>query len=55
MGYIAVVKCKECDALLWSDRSKSMAICPECEDVDSDSNADLEDKLDALLMNKGTT
>ena len=43
------VRCTECDSLLWSDRAKSIKLCPECENVDSDDNADLEDKLETLL------
>lgn len=43
------VRCTECDSLLWSERAKSIELCPECENVDFDDNADLEDKLEALL------
>jgi predicted Zn-ribbon and HTH transcriptional regulator len=41
--------CKECDCTLWSDRAKSLSLCPDCEDVDYDYNQDLESQLENLL------
>ena len=50
MSYVHVSnKCKECDATLWSMHAKSVGMCPDCEDVDSDVVQDLEDRLRSAL------
>lgn len=43
-------RCKECDALLWSEHAKSLCLCPDCENVDSDVVEDLEDRLERALQ-----
>lgn len=39
-------RCKECDAMLWSNYSKEICLCPDCEHVDSDVVQDLEERFD---------
>lgn len=45
--------CKECDSLLWSDVSKKLGVCPECNEgedfLQSILDKDLEDSLESLL------
>lgn len=43
-----IIRCNECDAALWSDRAKSLKLCPECEEPDQDIK-DLEDQLEELM------
>lgn len=51
--YKLSTRCQECDAILWSQRAIELCLCPDCEDVDSDTLTDLEDKLESLLKIKG--
>lgn len=41
--------CQECECKLWSSHAKDCGLCPECENIDYDDNAELETELDNLL------
>ncbi|MNG06699.1 hypothetical protein D3C84_899560 [compost metagenome] len=42
------IRCKECDAMLWSDYAKSIKTCPDCETPDKEEK-DLEDQLGEIM------
>lgn len=42
-------RCKECDAMLWSNHAKQVCLCPDCENVDSDIVQDLEERLENAI------
>jgi phage FluMu protein Com len=39
-------RCKDCDSMLWSMHAKSVCLCPDCENVDSDETKDLEERFE---------
>ena len=42
-------RCKECDAMLWSNHAKQVCLCPDCEIPDSDIIEDLEDRYKRVV------
>jgi len=41
--------CQNCAAKLWSDYSKQLGVCPECESPDT-AHGDLEDMLEFVYQ-----
>lgn len=41
-----ISRCQDCDSKLWSEHAKHIGLCPECELVDFDYNAELEEQLE---------
>lgn len=42
--------CQSCDCTLWSDYSRKLGVCPECESQDEDDSTDLEERLDYAVV-----
>lgn len=43
-----VIRCKDCDAMLWSEYAKKIKACPDCEMPDKEDK-DLEDQLEEIM------
>ena len=44
-----ILRCKDCDCVLWSEYARRLGVCPECGGQEETERLDLEDELEILL------
>lgn len=49
-NYMLEQRCKECDAMLYSQHAKSRGICPECEQEQYELSLTVDDESDENLI-----